>query len=212
MKKIIILVLSTTCSFALAADNRQVQRSLQEIDLAQQQAQIIFNTTASLQDKERIRYVSDRLTSAQDILNQSLNAPPPPYRSPPSNPGNSSDRIEFYHSDSCSSELVMIVDAWTDCDSLGSSSVWGVKIRGVCSDIADTSAVKACKSFKALSQPQAVKIYHSDSCSSELVAAVDRNTVCEDLRGLANAWAIQTNGQCQDISDTDIVTACNRFK
>ena len=284
MKKIVILIVGVSCSVAFAADNLLVQRSLQEIDLARQQAQMIFDSSTSLQDKERARYVTDRLQNAQDLLRQSLSSGggnPPPYSPrPPSypSPGPAPDgRVEIYRSDTCSSSFVAAVDEATDCDRLATAgSAWGVKVNGQCMDIADTTAVLACKNLKALAQSEAISFYHSDNCSSDLVAAATRNSICsdfdanksiwgvkvegrcidisdtslgkvcpamksagsiravkiyhndqcasslvaaveydtrcEDLAGLASAWAVEINGQCQDISDIDIVTACNRFK
>lgn len=270
------LLLSLSCSFSQAADDSRVRRSLEEVTAAQDQARTLMNIATTSDQKERIRYIQGRLTSAKQLLEDSLGGggsyPPIP---PPSYGGN----IEIYQSDSCSGSLVGTANintncsskfstaghAWgvringecinisdttavkaceayksasegratliyasdscssnaiaaissnTSCESLekNSSNAWGLKIGDTCHNIQDTSPAKACNVYKAASNPAAIEIYASDSCSSSLTAIVDYNTKCESLRGLPQAWGIKVNGQCQNISDIDIVTACERYR
>lgn len=278
MKITISIILSLLCQTALAANDAKVKASIPEITAARDQIIIVFNQLTDNDQKERLRYVSDRLNNAENLLRQSLGnpnqpPPPPPPQQPPTGPS-----VAMYHSDSCSGDLIGNInpstdcqkfngapDVWaikvngqcqdindstaikacenyknmgdekairvyksdtcssamsglfssyTDCDSLpkNGSDAWAIRFNGQCQDISDTTVAMACRSLKALSSANAVKIFHSDRCTGALTAAVDRNTRCESLSGLADAWAIETDGKCQDISDTDIVTACNRFK
>lgn len=288
--KLIACVLIGTFSsqFALAQlhnigmlnnDNILVQNSLTEVEAAHQQTRILFQTATTNDQKERLRYVNDRLDRAESLLRQVLNSPPshpqpPPYQPPQPQPG---DQVEMFKSDSCNGSLVGMVNPGTNCqayanaaavwaikingkcmdtldmnaaqacetfkgagnpntlrvfksDSCNGSlsavistatncealatdgSAWAVTIGGVCKDLADTSPKMACHSLRGAASPVNVEIYKSDSCNGSLVAIVDRYTQCQKLSGLSAAWAVKINGQCQDISDTDIVSACDRFK
>lgn len=270
------LLLVLSCSLSQAADDSRVRRGLEDVTAAQEQTRTLMNIATTSDQKERIRYIQVRLTSAKQLLEESLGGgggyPPIP---PPSYGGN----IEIYQSDSCSGSLVGTANVNTNCSSKFSTAgqAWGIRVNGECVNIADTTAVKACESFKAASDgratliyasdscssnaiaaissnsscenleknstnawgikigdtchniqdtspakacnvykaasnPAAIEIYASDSCSSSLTAIVDYNTRCESLRGLPQAWGIKINGQCQNISDTDIVTACERYR
>lgn len=58
-----------------------------------------------------------------------------------------------------------------------------------------------------------IELYHSDSCSGELLGRINYNTNCEAaFRNETAAWAIKINGQCMDISDMPSVRACQLFK
>lgn len=92
---------------------------------------------------------------------------------------------------------------------------WGVKVRGVCSDISDEDTPKACVKYKAAGSLDATFFYHSDRCEpSELLAAVDGNTDCDKLVQVENdrVWGVVSDGQCIDISDMDMKAACQRYK
>jgi hypothetical protein len=52
-----------------------------------------------------------------------------------------------------------------------------------------------------------VELYHSDSCSSELIATVSYASDCTSLKS-ARAWGVKINGQCYDISDVSGDIAC----
>ncbi len=290
-KLIACAMIATFCSqFAVAQlhnigmlnnDNILVQNSLTEVEAAHQQTRILFQTATTNDQKERLRYVNDRLDRAENLLRQVLAQPqppthpqPPPYQPPHPQPG---DQVEMFKSDSCNGSLVGIVNpgtncqsysgaaaVWaikvngkcmdtldmnaaqacetfkgagnpntlktykadscngslsavisthTNCESLSTdSSAWAVNIGGVCKDMVDTSPKMACRSLRGAASPNNVEIYKSDSCNGSLVAIVDRYTQCHSLSGMAQAWAVKINGQCQDISDTDIVSACDRFK
>ncbi|WP_374030500.1 hypothetical protein [Bdellovibrio bacteriovorus] len=266
------LLMSLCCSISLAADDSKVSRSLEEITVAKEQTRLVMGQVSSPDQKERLRYVSDRLTSAEELLRQALggggSSPPPP----------SYGSVELFRSDSCSGSLIGTVSAASSCERLSSagdtwavrikgqclnipdistvkacesfkggadpravtiftsdscsgnaiaaisapsrcenfdstgSSAWAVKIDGKCQNISDTAPAKACAAFKGASTPGAVKIFNSDSCSGNMVAAVDYSTNCELLRGLPSAWGIEVNGRCENISDLDIVSACERYR
>ena len=147
-------------------------------------------------------YAYDLQRTAQDIFSQ-CNGAPPRYE------------IEMYHSDSCSSELIARVNATTNCRELGANQiVWGVKIDGVCQNITDMPMVSACEAFAAVFSGGSTKLYHSDSCSGELVAIVSPNTNCDQLSRHVTSpvWGVESRGRCENISDSDFLTACRRFK
>jgi hypothetical protein len=121
--------------------------------------------------------------------------------------------VEVYKSDRCSGGFVAAFSAQTNCNELGSGQAWAVKIDGQCQDISDTSLKNACTNFKASTDfgPK-LSVYKSDSCSGQLVGVISRRTSCQSLVNTSGAWAIKLSGDsCQDISDTSLVTACNRF-
>lgn len=263
-------------------DNILVQNSLFEIEQAHEQTRYLFKTATTNDQKERLRFVNDRLDRAENMLRQVLagqpapptHPQPPPYQPPQPQPGS---QVEMYKSDSCNGSLVgninpatncqvyssaaavwaikvngkcmdtldmsaaqacqtfkdaanpntlrlfksdscngslsAVVSTQTNCESLASdNSAWAVSIGGQCKDLADMSPKMACRSLRGAASANNVEIYKSDSCNGALVAIVDRYTQCQSLQGLPAAWAIKVNGQCQDISDTDIVSACDRFK
>lgn len=260
-------------------DHHLVQQSLSEVEAAHEQTQYLFKTATTNDQKERLRYVNDRLDRAENLLRQVLMSPPshpqpPPYQPPQPQPY---EQVEMFKSDNCSSALIGIVNPGTGCNSYSSAAaVWGIKVNGKCmdtldmpaaqacqlfkdaanpntlrlhkadncgsalssvvsastncellpsensawavniagqcKDLADMSPKMACRSLRGAASPVNVEIYKSDNCSSALVAIVDRYTQCASLKGMPAAWAVKINGQCQDISDTDIVSACDRFK
>ncbi|AZZ35399.1 hypothetical protein CIK05_00810 [Bdellovibrio sp. qaytius] len=129
------------------------------------------------------------------------------------NAGNT-QAVKVYKSDNCTDSLSGIFSTFSNCESLpnNGNNAWAIMVGNKCQDIADTSLTMSCRAFKAINSQRAVKLFHSDTCNESMVAAIDQNTNCETLLGLENVWAIQTNGQCQDVSDIDVVTACKRFK
>ena len=196
---------------ALAANDSQVMNGLNDINAAQQQTRYLMQSSLSPTDRERVRYIDQRLMSAINQLQNSLNNPgnPPPYQPP------SGSTVELYHDDRCTSDLIGHVNYSTNCEMAftGASTAWAIRVNGQCMDIADMAATKACEVFKAAgSSTNAVKIFHDDRCASDLVAIVNYSTNCQMLSGLQNAWAIEVNGQCTDIADTSAVSACERFK
>lgn len=206
-------LISQLCSpLVWAADDHKVTRSLDEIVIAKEQTQLVMRQSTSNEQKERLRYVSDRLTSAEELLRQALNGGGGPL--PPPRPPQYGEAVELYHSDSCSGSEIAMVSSLTNCDLFEQtgSAAWAVKVGNKCHNINDTAPALACRAFKSAASPYAVKIYHSDSCSGNLTAVVDYRTRCEDLRGLPDAWGIEANGRCENISDIDIVQACERFK
>lgn len=150
--------------------------------------------------------------AAQQILVNCSGATPPPVTPQPS-------KTALYHSDSCNEgDLIVNLRSTTDCSSSVISSAprtWGVRVRGVCSDISDEDTPKACVKFKAAGSSSATFFYHSDRCEpSELIAAVDENTDCEKLAQVETdrVWGVVSDGKCVDISDADLKVACERYK
>lgn len=188
------------------ANNRVVQRSLDEIQLAQDQVSVVMQQSAERDTRERLRYAHDRLNSAEQLLERLLSqgdGRPHPY--PPSR------SIELYRSDSCSSELVGTLRQDMNCSAIANSRVWGMKIDGKCFDIHDMSGAEVCQAFVAAHNPNALELYKSDSCSSELVGMVDARTDCRSLPS-KRVWGIKRNGVCHDITDMDLPQACERFR
>lgn len=150
--------------------------------------------------------------AAQQILVNCSGATPPPVTPQPT-------KTALYHSDSCDEgDLIVNLRSSTDCSSSVISSAprtWGVRVRGVCSNITDEDTPKACVKYKAAGSSDATLFYHSDSCEpSELIAAVDGNTDCEKLAQAENdrVWGVVSEGQCINISDADLKVACERYK
>lgn len=150
---------------------------------------------------------------ARAVLDSCDAGAPRPNPGPRPRPGS---RISVYRSDSCSSSLVATLDSYTDCDSManGQERVWGIAINGQCADIADTTLSNACVAFKDAGDYRAVKFYRSDSCASSMVATASHSGRCAELSarmGAERVWAVEINGRCEDIADTDFRTACSRF-
>lgn len=272
-KSLLVLSIVTVGLVVKAADDSKVRSGLMELQSAESQTQILFNEVTTPQQKERVRFIQQKLAQAENYLQQALNLP-----TNPTNPPSQGQNVELFRSDSCGSDLVGIVNPTTDCGRFSTTDkVWGIRVNGKCQDIDDTTAQNACRmyqnagnteavkvyksdscsdslsaifstysncdsvsdsgnnawaimvgnqcmdisdttlkkscnAFKGINSPNSVKLYHSDSCGSDLVAAIDSNTNCDSLAGLNKVWAIQINGQCQDISDLDVVPACQRFK
>lgn len=272
-KALLVLSIFTAGLMVNAADDSKVRSGLMEVQSAQSQANILFNEVTTPQQKERVRYIQQKLSQAENFLQQALNIP-----TNPTNPPSQGQNVEMFRSDSCGSDLVGIVNPTTDCnrfntadrvwairvngkcqdiddttahhaclmyqnagnpqavkvyrsdscrDSLSAifstytnceamsdagNNAWAIMVGGQCRDIADTTLKKSCHAFKGINSPSAVKLYHSDSCKDNLIAAIDNSTNCESLAGLDRVWGIEINGQCQDITDLDIVPACQRFK
>ncbi|MFM6929822.1 MAG: hypothetical protein ACKOX6_15235 [Bdellovibrio sp.] len=283
MKSMVSLLIGLCCSVSFAADNMKVRRGLDEVQAAREQTRAILKSSSSNDQRQRLRYVLDRLSNAESILQSSLNSDGGGgghYPYPPNDDNDNTGSVELYSTDSCSSGLIGMINprtncskfqgasaAWgikvngsckniqdmpaekacqafkdladapssaiklystdscssgligvltsySDCDSMdsGNKNVWAVEVNGRCQNISDTSSAQACRALKAAQSSNAIKIYNSDSCSGSLVAYVDSRTRCEGLRGMSDAWGIIIDGQCQNISDTDIVSACQRFK
>lgn len=122
--------------------------------------------------------------------------------------------VQVHKSDSCNGSLVATIGPETRCNQFSNSGsdAWAISIDGQCKDISDISLGKACRMFKNYS-PYAAKVYKSDSCGSSLIAIMGPETSCNEFDNYgSDAWAIEINGQCTDISDTSVRKACNRFK
>lgn len=117
---------------------------------------------------------------------------------------------EIYRSDSCSGEMNAVVNRWTDCSALPSSGsdAWAVRIDGKCQDISDMSVQAACTRFKS----RGPKVFRSDNCSGSMIMRLGRGLDCSTLPSNgSDAWAIEVNGKCEDISDMSLQNACNSF-
>jgi hypothetical protein len=151
--------------------------------------------------------------------------------------GQGNDVVQYYNSDSCSSDMVASLrfTGKTDLDDQAcanaahyvNAQVWGVRLSGQCQNVADTTFTNACARFRAGLQPAAphetnVAFYQSDSCSSDLIAVArlgedpSRNqATCQRLAAGASAqvWGIRINGNaCENIEDTTLLSACLRFQ
>ena len=125
-----------------------------------------------------------------------------------------SSKVRVYHSDSCSGELVAAIGRRTDCSNFGTSgtNAWAISINGKCHNIADMSEGDACRRFKGGMNPRSTAIYHSDSCTGDLLAVVSNRSECRDFSSSGtDAWGVMVDGACQNISDTSIQDACLRF-
>lgn len=129
----------------------------------------------------------------------------------PGNGGGGS--VSLYKSDRCDDDLVAVLNSNSDCRSFANTRVWGVMVNGQCQDIRDVSGDVACEAFRAGSSRRAVGLYKSDKCDDDMVAYIDRKSDCEQMARKINSrvWGVTIDGQCQDIADTDFVTACRSF-
>lgn len=190
---------------ATAQDRQLLRRTTEEIRSAQDQVTTVIRQTRDADTRERLRYAQDRLYSAeqyiQRYLEQGGGSNPPPY----------TQAVGLYRSDSCNGELVATFRSGSSCSAFANTSIWGIKIGNTCHNIQDMSGADFCRAFPAVDSPRAVLFYKSDSCSSELTGAVDRYTDCSSLPN-KRVWAIKINGTCQNIDDTDLPIACERFK
>lgn len=208
MKKLLIFLGTTLSTITIfAADDTNVRSALMEVQSAQSQTQILFNDVTTPQQKERVRYISQKLSQAEQYLQKSLNIP--------NNPPQPSGQVELFKSDSCNGDLVGIVGPATDCSRFSTTeSVWGVRINGKCQDISDTNSQNACRIYQNAANPEAVKVYKSDSCRDSLVGIFSSYTNCETLEDSSgnSAWAIMVGEQCKDIADTSLKLSCRAFK
>jgi hypothetical protein len=123
--------------------------------------------------------------------------------------------VKLYHSDNCQGSLLGTVGRRSDCsrfaEVVNNSNVWAIEVNGRCKDIADMNPKDACEAFKG-GDHGGVKFYHSDNCSDGLIAIVNNPADCRKFTpSTPRVWAIEVNGQCQDISDMSFVDACARF-
>lgn len=141
--------------------------------------------------------------------------------------------VQFYeYSDSCAGQvsgakIFNLVDpTYQQCQDfahLGSRTAWSIKIDGVCRNISDTDTMSACVNMGLPIQKKPLEkeilVYsYSDSCSGTVHYAgtlrtdQDLFTQCSNLTrlksGALSAWSIQLDGVCQNISDTDYMSAC----
>lgn len=196
------------------ASNREIQQSLQEIGIAKDQTEIVFQQSRDRDTRERMRYTQDRLTAAEQLLQNVLRnggGNGGGGNRPPRFPGGR--QVELFRSDSCSGSLVGILRENMNCTSFATSSVWGMKIDGVCYDVKDMNGAEICQNFPAIHNPRATEIYRSDSCRGELTAMVDPSTTCSSLSAGFSAWGVKIGGgTCQDINDDSLVSACQKFQ
>lgn len=121
--------------------------------------------------------------------------------------------VRLYHSDRCDQNSMLgAISANTQCSefSKSGSDVWGIEIFGQCINIDDMSQASACNLYSKGQDPQAITLYHSDSCKdSSLIGVIASQTRCEDLPSSgSDVWAVKMNGKCQDINDTSYQQAC----
>ncbi|MBT4791497.1 MAG: hypothetical protein HON90_07995 [Halobacteriovoraceae bacterium] len=149
-------------------------------------------------------------------------------------PVNRVSTVQLYHDDgSCrASKLIANVDRYTNCNEMRHHErVWGVRVNGVCQDITDMDADRACEAYKPVSTVRVprhvpttrptttpvtpVRLYKDDGqCRSDkFVGKVTQQTVCAEMYSRSQrVWGVRVNGQCMDITDTDAVSACRDYK
>lgn len=200
----------------LNQDNYLVESSLREIEAAHEQTRYLFQTATTNDQKERLRYVNDRLDRAESLLRQALSQPQPPThpQPPPFQPPQQGGQVEMFRSDRCDGSLVGTVHPGTNCQAAyqGGADVWAIRVNGKCMDTLDMSAVKACETFKDAANTQTMKVYKSDRCDGSLSAIISTHTNCEALSTEGSAWAVNINGQCKDLSDTSPRLACRSLR
>jgi hypothetical protein len=116
--------------------------------------------------------------------------------------------IIYGRSDSCDASLAVAqVTNDTDCLTLSATQeAWSISVDGRCQNISDTNIRQACLTL----QPRGTFIYgRSDSCDASLaVARVTQDTDCLALSASQEAWSVSVDGQCRNISDTNLRAAC----
>jgi hypothetical protein len=164
------------------------------------------------------RRYTEQLSRRLHQIQQTCGTPNPPnYPNPPTYPPNpgyppAGGNVELYHSDSCSSSFVGNTNPYSSCSTFRGQSIWGVKYNGQCLNIEDADGEFVCQAFKSASDPSAVALYHSDSCSGSLVGFTSPYTNNCSLFAGKSIWGIKVNGQCINISDIDGNNACELFK
>jgi uncharacterized membrane protein len=207
MKNLFIGLSLFTSLTVFAADDNKVSKALTDIQAAQDQVQLLLAEVTG-QAKEHARIINAKLTTAEILLRQSLGQPQPPQPDP-------NQTVEMYRSDSCSSSFVGNIHPTTNCQKFaGSENVWAIKVNGQCTDISDMSAVTACQMYQNAGNPDAIRVYKSDSCSSSLSGIFSTYSDCEALPATSgnDAWAVRLNGQCHDLSDMPVKMSCRAFK
>lgn len=199
----------------LNKNNFLIQQSLQEVQAAQEQTRILIQAATNSDQKERLRYVNERLDRTNSLLAQLLAQPSdpitPPYTPPVPIPHPGSV-VELYRSDSCLGELIGTVAMGTQCSNFDKSQVWAIKTNGKCMDIQDMGGVQACETFREAGNPNTISLFKSDSCSSSLTSVVSVNTNCESLSNENSAWAVSIGGQCKDLEDMSPQMACKSLR
>jgi hypothetical protein len=117
----------------------------------------------------------------------------------------------FGSSDSCDpSRTIGTVSRNTDCQSFADSgSAWSISYSGQCTDISDTTPRRACLEVRSKFPGAGVIYGTSDSCdSSRALFVVDELTNCNTLSDSERSWSVKIGGQCRDISDTSVRSAC----
>lgn len=190
---------------AAAQDRQLLRRATEEVRIAQDQVRTVIRQSTDEASKERLRYAQDKLYSTEQYIQRFLEqggggSNPPPY----------GESVGLYRSDSCNGELIATYRDSSNCGAFATASIWGIKIGNTCHNILDMSGAEFCQSFSTIQNPRAVLFYRNDSCSSELVGAADRYTSCSSLPNKP-VWGVKINGTCQDINDTNLPTACERF-
>lgn len=116
-----------------------------------------------------------------------------------------------YRSDSCDGDAQAFITESTACETLPDVRTWGLRVGARCIDVTDQSLPQLCETHGALSGWESVEVYWSDSCAGSIEASFGPRTSCERLPDERKAWALKVEGQCVDIQDTDIRSACRNF-
>jgi hypothetical protein len=154
---------------------------------------------------------------------------PNPYPNPYPNPQPASTEVVlFSNSDSCSGTVSGYAylrsgeDVRDQCRAQltsPNSRTWSMKVNGQCRDISDTSAIEACAQVSVPQRDgdtQITMFSNSDSCSGNVSASAifsEYRPLAEQCQALASrnngrVWSVLIGNSCQDISDTDVMSAC----
>jgi len=162
-----------------------------------------------------INVTDRRFVGSCEALRTLANEPQPPV-----NP-----LVRLFSDDNCSRE-VLNLDHETDCGAwmtvLGNAKVWSVSVDGRCLNIPDVSfSQQTCDKYRRGAQAtrrpvvdrDAIELFTDDNCT-KLITSVQRGDRCDDLTelfGSLNVWSIKFRGRCENISDLNFSTACQKY-
>ena len=121
----------------------------------------------------------------------------------------SGPNVVYGRSDSCAlDKAIGAVHPETNCQLFSSTdAAWSIKVDGVCENISDTNARRACAQVQSYGPD--VVYGRSDSCAQDkAIGAVHYTTDCNQFSDSEAAWSIKVDGVCENISDTNARRAC----
>ncbi len=164
------------------------------------------------QCNSQCRRYAEQLANELDQITEACGEPAPPDAVFPVRPRpRQIPQVELFGSDSCSSSHVGFANQGTDCSIYRGHSVWGIRVEGVCHNIQDMDGQTACEAFRYAGLPHTIEAYSTDSCNSGLTGLIGPATRCEQMSD-RQVWGIKVDGQCINVADTTLRTACGNFK